>query len=438
MDQKIWRHGQVAVAGGVMEIMSEFFITGGNRLEGDIAVSGGKNAVLPIMAASVMARTPCVLHNAPDLVDVRVMSDILRSLGTVVERVNSGQSLYIDPSNINSWVVDETLMRQVRSSIFLIGPLVARTGKAIVSYPGGCDIGQRPIDQHLKGLSALGVVFDEAHGNIAAEAPKLQGADIHLDIPSVGATENIMMCATSADGVTVIRNAAKEPEIVDLQGFLNSMGARIRGAGTDVIRIEGVEALRGCEHMVMPDRIEVGTLMVASAITAGDIYISNAVAEHVQAVTSKLREVGMTVSILNKGIRVTGSHRRRPTDVKTLPYPGFPTDMQPQMMALLSIAEGTSVISETVFESRFKQAEELGRMGARIRTEGRTAIIKGVPRLSGARVVSTDLRSGASLVLAGLAAQGTTIVSGIEHVDRGYERLESKLAALGAKITRQE
>ncbi len=438
MDQKIWRHGQVAVAGGVMEIMSEFFITGGNRLEGDIAVSGGKNAVLPIMAASVMARTPCVLHNAPDLVDVRVMSDILRSLGAVVERVNSGQSLYIDPSNINSWVVDETLMRQVRSSIFLIGPLVARTGKAIVSYPGGCDIGQRPIDQHLKGLSALGVVFDEAHGNIAAEAPKLQGADIHLDIPSVGATENIMMCATSADGVTVIRNAAKEPEIVDLQGFLNSMGARIRGAGTDVIRIEGVEALRGCEHMVMPDRIEVGTLMVASAITAGDIYISNAVAEHVQAVTSKLREVGMTVSILNKGIRVTGSHRRRPTDVKTLPYPGFPTDMQPQMMALLSIAEGTSVISETVFESRFKQAEELGRMGARIRTEGRTAIIKGVPRLSGARVVSTDLRSGASLVLAGLAAQGTTIVSGIEHVDRGYERLESKLAALGAKITRQE
>ncbi|HHX10223.1 MAG TPA: UDP-N-acetylglucosamine 1-carboxyvinyltransferase [Firmicutes bacterium] len=418
--------------------MSEFFITGGNRLEGDIAVSGGKNAVLPIMAASVMARTPCVLHNAPDLVDVRVMSDILRSLGTVVERVNSGRSLYIDPSNINSWVVDETLMRQVRSSIFLIGPLVARTGKAIVSYPGGCDIGQRPIDQHLKGLSALGVVFDEAHGNIAAEAPKLQGADIHLDIPSVGATENIMMCATSADGVTVIRNAAKEPEIVDLQGFLNSMGARIRGAGTDVIRIEGVEALRGCEHMVMPDRIEVGTLMVASAITAGDIYISNAVAEHVQAVTSKLREVGMTVSILNKGIRVTGSHRRRPTDVKTLPYPGFPTDMQPQMMALLSIAEGTSVISETVFESRFKQAEELGRMGARIRTEGRTAIIKGVPRLSGARVVSTDLRSGASLVLAGLAAQGTTIVSGIEHVDRGYERLESKLAALGAKITRQE
>jgi len=418
--------------------MSEFIITGGSRLEGDITVSGGKNAVLPIMAASVMARTPCVLHNAPDLVDVRVMSEILRGLGAVVERVNSGRSLYIDPSDLSNTVVDEALMRQVRSSIFLIGPLVARMGKATVSYPGGCDIGQRPIDQHLKGLAALGVAFEEAHGNIVAQAPKLQGADIHLDIPSVGATENIMMCASLAPGVTVIRNAAKEPEIVDLQGFLNSMGARIRGAGTDVIRVEGVESLQGCEHTVMPDRIEVGTLMVAAAITAGDIYIPNAVAEHVQAVTSKLREVGTSITVLHRGIRVIGSHRRRPTDVKTLPYPGFPTDMQPQMMALLSIAEGTSVISETVFESRFKQAEELGRMGAQIRTEGRTAIIKGVPRLSGARVVSTDLRSGASLVLAGLAAEGETIVSGIHHVDRGYERLERKLAALGAKIIRQE
>ncbi|MGI6620551.1 MAG: UDP-N-acetylglucosamine 1-carboxyvinyltransferase [Bacillota bacterium] len=417
--------------------MPEFVIQGGNRLSGDIAVSGGKNAVLPIMAASVMAGSPCILHNAPDLVDVRVMSEILRSLGATVERVNQGRSLYIDPTALSSWVVDDTLMRQVRSSIFLIGPLVAKMGKATVSYPGGCDIGQRPIDQHLKGLSALGVVFEEAHGNIMAETGRLQGADIHLDIPSVGATENIMMCAAMADGMTVIRNAAKEPEIVDLQTFLNSMGARIRGAGTDVIRVEGVEALRGCEHAVMPDRIEVGTLMVGAAITTGDVYIKNAVAEHVQAVASKLREVGVTVSVPGKGIRVTGSRRLRPTDIKTLPYPGFPTDMQPQMMALLSIAEGTSVITETIFESRFKQAEELGRMGARIRTEGRTAIIKGVPRLSGARVVSSDLRSGASLVLAGLAADGQTIVSGVESIDRGYERLEHKLAALGAKIVRQ-
>ncbi len=419
--------------------MSEFIITGGSKLDGEIAVSGGKNAVLPIMAASVMAGSPCILHNAPDLVDVRVMSEILRGLGAVVKRVNlEGQSIYIDPTTMNSHVVDEGLMRQVRSSIFLMGPLVARMGKARVSYPGGCDIGQRPIDQHLKGLKALGVSFSEAHGHITAEGPELSGVDIHLDIPSVGATENIMMCASMANGVTVIRNAAKEPEIVDLQGFLNAIGATVRGAGTDVIRIEGVRNVGGCEYTVMPDRIEVGTLMVAAAITAGDIYLRNAVAEHVQAVTSKLREVGTTVSILGKGIRVRGSHKRRPTDLKTLPYPGFPTDMQPQMMALLSIAEGTSVISETVFESRFKQAEELGRMGARIRTEGRTAIIKGVPRLSGARVESSDLRSGASLVLAGLSAEGRTIVSGIENVDRGYERLEDKLAALGAGIIRQE
>ncbi|HHY11023.1 MAG TPA: UDP-N-acetylglucosamine 1-carboxyvinyltransferase [Firmicutes bacterium] len=419
--------------------MSEFIITGGSKLDGEIAVSGGKNAVLPIMAASVMAGSPCILHNAPDLVDVRVMSEILRGLGAVVKRVNlEGQSIYIDPTTMNSHVVDEGLMRQVRSSIFLMGPLVARMGKARVSYPGGCDIGQRPIDQHLKGLKALGVSFSEAHGHITAEGPELSGVDIHLDIPSVGATENIMMCASMANGVTVIRNAAKEPEIVDLQGFLNAIGAKVRGAGTDVIRIEGVRNVGGCEYTVMPDRIEVGTLMVAAAITAGDIYLRNAVAEHVQAVTSKLREVGTTVSILGKGIRVRGSHKRRPTDLKTLPYPGFPTDMQPQMMALLSIAEGTSVISETVFESRFKQAEELGRMGARIRTEGRTAIIKGVPRLSGARVESSDLRSGASLVLAGLSAEGRTIVSGIENVDRGYERLEDKLAALGAGIIRQE
>lgn len=418
--------------------MAEFVITGGNRLSGDIAVSGGKNAVLPIMAASVMANSPCILHNAPDLVDVKVMSEILRSLGVAVERINSGRSLYIDPTNLHSSVVDDKLMRQVRSSIFLIGPLVAKVGRATVSYPGGCDIGQRPIDQHLKGLSALGVVFEEAHGNIIAEARKLQGTDIHLDIPSVGATENIMMCAALTPGVTIIRNAAKEPEIVDLQNFLNSMGAKIRGAGTDVIRIEGVSSLRGCEHMVMPDRIEVGTLMVAAAITQGDIYITNAVAEHVQAVTSKLREVGVKVTVPGKGIRATGSGRPKATDVKTLPYPGFPTDMQPQMMALLSIADGTSVITETIFESRFKQAEELGRMGARIRTEGRTAIIKGVPRLTGARVVSSDLRSGASLVLAGLAADATTVVSGIENIDRGYERLELKLAALGARIIRRE
>ncbi len=417
--------------------MAKFIIEGGNVLVGDVTVSGGKNAVLPIMAASIMADSPCVLHNAPNLIDVKVMTEMLREIGVIVEKSNSAkQTLNIDPTSLNSHVVNETLVRQVRSSIFLMGPLTAKLGKAKMSYPGGCNIGLRPIDQHLKGLRALGVNFTKAHGQIIAVANRLRGTDIHLDIPSVGATENTMMCAVLANGVTIIRNAAKEPEIVDLQNFLNTMGAKIHGAGTDIIRIEGVKHLKGCEYTIMPDRIEVGTLMIASAITEGDIYLRNALPEHVQAVISKLREAGTIISFQNNGIRVKGSPEIKPIDLMTLPYPGFPTDIQPQMMALTSIAKGTSVISETIFESRFKQAEELGRMGAKIRTEGRTAIIKGVPNLSGAKVVSSDLRSGASLVLAGLSAEGKTTVSNIENVDRGYERLEQKLTALGATISR--
>jgi len=419
--------------------MSRFVIDGPVRLHGTVLAGGAKNAVLPLMAASVMASEPCILHNAPDLTDVRTMALILQDLGAKVERTGpDGSTLIIDPRTIDRHVVDEMLMRQVRSSVFLMGPLLGRMGRVQVSYPGGCDIGQRPIDLHIKGLKALGANFQEEHGHIIAGRDKWEGIDIHLDMPSVGATENIMMGACLASGVTVIRNAAKEPEIVDLQGFLNCMGAKVRGAGTDVIRIEGVDSLRGAEYSVMVDRIEVGTLMVAAAITGGDVHIPNAVSEHVQAVTSKLREVGAEVSFNGHGIRVAGRGRPRATDVKTLPYPGFPTDMQPQMMALLSIAEGTSVITETIFDSRFKQAEELGRMGARIRTEGRTAIIKGVPRLSGARVEATDLRSGASLILAGLCAEGRTVVCGVHNVDRGYQRLEKKLASLGAKIARVE
>lgn len=417
--------------------MSKFVIDGPVRLQGTAQAGGAKNAVLPIMAASVMASSPCILHNSPALTDVQTMSLILTDLGAHVERTGPGGStLYIDPRPINRHVVDEMLMRQVRSSVFLMGPLLGKIGQVQVSYPGGCDIGQRPIDLHIKGLKALGASFREEHGHIIAGRDRWEGIDIHLDIPSVGATENIMMGACLASGVTVIRNAAKEPEIVDLQGFLNCMGAKVRGAGTDVIRIEGVKSLSGAEYSIMVDRIEVGTLMVAAAITGGDVLIPNAVAEHVQAVISKLREVGADVAVNGNGLRVVGRGRPRPTDLKTLPYPGFPTDMQPQMMALLSIAEGTSVITETIFDSRFKQAEELGRMGARIRNEGRTAIIKGVPVLSGARVEATDLRSGASLVLAGLAAEGRTVVCGVHNVDRGYEGFESKLAALGARIAR--
>jgi UDP-N-acetylglucosamine 1-carboxyvinyltransferase len=419
--------------------MSKFVIDGPSKLRGPVSASGAKNAVLPMMAASVMADSPCILHNAPDLIDVHTMAKILEDLGAKVERTGpDGNTLEIDPRTVVRHVVDEMLMRQVRSSVFLMGPLLGKMGKVQVSYPGGCDIGQRPIDLHIKGLKALGASFLEEHGHIIASRDRWEGIDIHLDIPSVGATENIMMGACLAEGVTVIRNAAKEPEIVDLQGFLNSMGARIRGAGTDVVRVDGVKHLKGAEYSVMVDRIEVGTLMVASVITEGEVTVLNGLAEHVQAVISKLREVGAEVTANSHGIRVIGRGRPKATDLKTLPYPGFPTDMQPQMMALLSIAEGTSVITETIFDSRFKQAEELGRMGARIRNEGRTAIIKGVPMLSGARVEATDLRSGASLVLAGLAAEGRTIVSGVHNVDRGYERFEEKLASTGAKIHRIE
>lgn len=417
--------------------MSRFSIDGPTRLSGTVLASGAKNAVLPMMAASVMANTPCILHNAPDLTDVTIMAKILEGLGAKVERQGPERdTLFIDPGPIDRFVVDEWLMRLVRSSIFLMGPLLGRMGKVQVSYPGGCDIGQRPIDLHIKGLKALGAEFTEEHGHIIAERQEWQGVDMHLDIPSVGATENIMMGACLAQGVTVIRNAAKEPEIVDLQGFLCSMGAKVRGAGTDVIKVEGVPSLRGAEYAVMVDRIEVGTLMVAAAITGGDVTVTNGVAEHVQAAISKLREVGAEVTSDSRGIRVVGRGRPKPTDLKTLPYPGFPTDMQPQMMALLSVADGTSVITETIFDSRFKQAEELGRMGARIRNEGRTAIIKGVPGLSGAMVEATDLRSGASLVIAGLAAEGRTVVSGVHNVDRGYVRLEEKLAALGGSVKR--
>ncbi len=415
--------------------MFKFVIEGRRPLMGTVRASGAKNAVLPIMAATVMAGSPCVLRNSPDLSDVRTMSRILEGLGAHVERTDDG-SLIIDPTTIDHHVVDEMLMRQVRSSIFLMGPVLGRMGKVQVSYPGGCDIGQRPIDLHIKGLKALGASFEEKHGHIMGERRTWEGIDIHLDIPSVGATENIMMGACLANGVTVIRNAAKEPEIVDLQGFLNAMGAKVKGAGTDVIRIEGVSRLRGAEYTIMPDRIEVGTLMIGAVMTCGEVIVENAVAEHVQALTSKLREIGGEIDWNGHGIRAVGRSRPRATDVKTLPYPGFPTDMQPQMMALLSIAEGTSVITETIFDSRFKQAEELGRMGAKIRSEGRTAIIKGVPALSGAMVEATDLRSGASLVLAGLSAEGKTVVRGVHNIDRGYERFEEKLVSLGASVKR--
>lgn len=419
--------------------MERYIVHGPVRLCGTVRVSGSKNAVLPMMAATVLTGHPCIIHGVPDLSDVSVMSQILKTLGSEVEfrrEAPHGHQLVIDASSLHSHEVPEGLMRQMRSSIFLMGPLLARLGKVKVSYPGGCAIGPRPIDLHLRGLQALGARIQEKAGYIVAECNRLTGAEIHLDFPSVGATENIMMAAVLASGTTIIRNAAKEPEIVELQNFLNAMGARVKGAGMDVIRIEGVKELGPAEHTVIPDRIEVGTLMVGAAITRGSVRILNCIPEHVQAVTAKLREAGVRVIEDRNSIIVEANDRPAAIDVKTLPYPGFPTDMQAQIMALTCIANGTSVITETIFESRFKHAEELRRMGAKIKTEGRTAVVKGVNSLSGALVEVSDLRGGAALVLAALAAEGTSVIEGIHHIDRGYERLDEKLRLLGARIER--
>ncbi|GAW92141.1 UDP-N-acetylglucosamine 1-carboxyvinyltransferase [Calderihabitans maritimus] len=414
--------------------MEKFIIVGGNRLTGTVTISGAKNAVLPIMAASIMAGEPCVIYDVPRLTDVRVMKNVLKSLGARVE-VN-GHAMVIDPRKINYTEVPEHLMRKLRASNLVMGALLGRFGRVKVAHPGGCAIGSRPMDLHFKGFQALGAKITERYGFIEVEAKELRGADIQLDFPSVGATENIMMAATLAKGTTIIRNAAKEPEIVDLQNFLNRLGARIKGAGIDVIRIEGVRKLRGTEHNLIPDRIETGTYMVAAAITNGDVVLKNVIPNHIEPVSAKLREAGVSVVEYKDGIRVKGRGRIKALDIKTLPYPGFPTDMQPQMVALMSIAEGTSIITETIFESRFKHVDELTRMGANIKVEGRVAIVKGVNRLSGAVVEASDLRAGAALVLAGLAAEDATVVENVHHLDRGYEDMEKKLNSLGARVIR--
>ncbi len=418
--------------------MSRYIIRGGERLSGTVRISGAKNAVLPMLAAMLLTEKECVIRDTPRLRDVSVMIEILRKLGAdVEERVdeNTGSlSLMVNPLRIITHEVEENLTRAMRSSIFLMGSLLGRLGKVRVAYPGGCDIGPRPIDLHLRGLAALGADINEKFGYIHAEAKKLTGAEIHLDFPSVGATENIMMAAVLAEGTTVIRNAAKEPEIVDLQNFLNAMGANVKGAGMDIIRIEGTSGLGGCEHQVIPDRIETATFMIAGAITGGDIYLDNVIPEHVESVSAKLRESGVLVEEKTGKLHVACDRRPSAVDVKTLPYPGFPTDVQPQIMALMSVSEGTSVITETVFENRFKHADELRRMGANIKIEGRTAVVKGTRTLFGACVEATNLRSGAALVLGGLVAQGLTTVEGVEHIERGYEDFDQKLRSLGARI----
>lgn len=416
--------------------MEKFVIVGGNRLKGTIRTSGSKNATLPILAGCILNAGKSVIHEAPRLRDIIVMKDVLTYLGAKVSCERN--TIEVDSSNIQPVGISEDLMRRMRASNLVLGPLLGRFGRVKISYPGGCQIGSRPMNLHLKGLQALGARIQEKFGYIEAEADSLLGADMHLDLPSVGATENLMMAAVLARGLTTIRNVAKEPEIVDLQNFLNNMGCKIKGAGTDTIKIEGVVPgdLRPVTHTVIPDRIEAGTHMVAAAITGGEVTVTNVIPEHLEPLLAKLREAGVDIAAGDDWVKVVGKGPVKAVDIKTMPYPGFPTDMQPQMMALLSLAEGTSVISETIFENRFKHVGELRRMGADIKVEGHSAILKGVEKLSGAYIEASDLRAGASLVLAALAAEDGTVLENVSHIDRGYERLEVKYNTLGARIIR--
>jgi len=414
----------------------KFIVKPAGPLRGKVEIAGAKNAVLPVLAGSLLTCQPCRISSVPNLSDVESMAELVESLGGHTSWCKDTGVLEVNTSNLNKYEAAYELVGKLRASFLIIGPLLARLGRAKVSLPGGCAIGSRPVDLHLKGLAAMGAEIEHAHGYIEAVAKKLYGAKIYLDFPSVGATENIMMAATLAEGQTIIENAAVEPEIVDLANFLNTAGAEVRGAGTDTIRISGVNQMHGTSHSVIPDRIEAGTFMVASALTGGDVLLTNVMADHVKPVTAKLKEVNVEVTETEAGINVTAKSPIVAADIKTLPYPGFPTDMQAQFMALMTKATGTSVITETVFENRFMQVGELKRMGAVIKIESRSAIIEGVDKLTGAQVNATDLRAGAALVLAALTADETTEITGITHIDRGYHRLDARLNALGANIER--
>ena len=418
--------------------MEKLIIHGGHELHGRVKISGAKNAVLPIIAATLLAQDkPCVLDEVPYLNDVCTIAEVLRQLGAKVDFNRQQHTLFVDSTVLKTVDAPYDLVRKMRASFVIMGPLLARYGKAKISMPGGCAIGTRPIDLHLKGFEALGAEIEIGHGFISATAPNgLKGTSIYLDFPSVGATENIIMAACMAEGQTILENAAQEPEIIDLANFLNIMGAKIRGAGTNVIKITGVPKLIGHNYTIIPDRIEAGTYMVAVAMTGGDIYIENAISEHLKPVIAKLNEAGVKIEEDIDGIRVSCNNRPKAIDIKTLPYPGFPTDMQAQFMAMLTIADGTGLVTETVFENRFMHVDELKCMGACIKVDGRTSIVEGVPSLNGCQVKATDLRAGAAMVLAGLVANGETEVSYIHHIDRGYDNLVEKLCGLGADICR--
>ena len=417
--------------------MEKLVINGGKPLNGRVRVSSAKNAVLPIIAATMLASTPSRLVEVPHLEDVHTICEVISALGVKVTKDEANQEIRFDASEITATEAPYELVRRMRASFLVMGPLLARRREARISLPGGCAIGSRPIDLHLKAFEALGATIEMGDGYVLASAPEgLKGNQIYLDFPSVGATENVIMAASMAEGKTIIENAAEEPEIVVLVTYLNSMGADIRGAGTNVIRIQGVKELKGATHTVIPDRIEAGTYLIAAAMAGGDVYVENALSEHLKPVVAKLKEAGVTVQEDVDGIRVISDGNVKAVDIKTLPYPGFPTDMQAQFMAFTTIAKGTSTVMETVFENRFMHVDELKKMGAQIRIEERRAIVDGVPKLKGTEVRATDLRAGAALVCAGLAAEGVTKVTQLSHIDRGYDNLVGKLKGLGADIVR--
>lgn len=419
-----------------MKELGKFIIEGGRVLKGSIPVSGAKNAAVALIPAAIMADNDIsTLDNLPDINDVKVLIDIVGQLGGKVDIAEEG-AIKIDSTKLSSYQALSDSVKKMRASYYLLGAFLGKFKKAEVIYPGGCNIGVRPIDQHIKGFQALGAKVITEHGVIKVSAERLVGAQIYLDVVSVGATINIMLAACRAEGITVIENAAKEPHVVDVANFLNSMGANIKGAGTDVIKIRGVEELRGCTYSAIPDQIEAGTFMIAAAATRGDVTLLNVIPKHLESITAKLVEMGAKIEEGPDTIRVIGPERPNAIDLKTLPYPGFPTDLQQPMTAILSAAKGRSIVTESIYEGRFKHVDELKRMGANIKVEGRMAVIDGILKLSGAKVCASDLRAGAALIIAGLMADGDTEIDEIKHIDRGYERIEEKLNSLGANIKR--
>lgn len=412
--------------------MSSYIIEGGKKLEGTVKISGSKNSSLPIIAATILNSEKTVLYNVPNIQDTQMMFKILKILGAKIEKKNN--KIIIDTSKIDKFEIPEDLMHKMRSSVIIVGALLSRYGKATFSYPGGCDIGARPIDLHLKNFEKLGIAVNKSYGNIICRSEKIQGEKIDLDFPSVGATENIILASVLSEGKTIITNAAREPEIIDLQNFLNKMGAKVIGAGTNQIEIDGVKKLKSISYNIMPDRIETGTFLCFAAATKGNIILEDTNSTHITPIINKLEEAGCKISLDKSKIIINGPKKVKTLDIKTMPYPGFPTDMQSVFAAMLTTAKGTSVIVENIFENRYKYAQELNRMGAKITVEGKSAIIRGARRLYGADVKATDLRGGAALVLAGLMANGKTKINNIEYILRGYENLDKKLQKIGANI----